>query len=78
MSQASAFADAGRREVAALVAAAKAEIDAVPEARLEYLEIVYANNLEPFTPQATLGRPARLCLAVWLGNTRLIDNMALN
>ncbi len=75
LSRARSLADAGQREAAALAAAARAEIEAVPEARLEYLEIVDAENLEPL---ATLDRPARLCLAVWIGNTRLIDNLALN
>lgn len=75
MGKARALADSGQRDVAALVVAARAEIDAVPEARLEYLEIVDADNLEPLT---VLDRPARLCLAVWLGTTRLIDNLALN
>jgi pantoate--beta-alanine ligase len=78
MSKARALADAGGREVAALAAAAAAEIAAVPEARLEYLEIVDAENLEPLAALATLDRPARICLAVWLGETRLIDNLALN
>ena len=70
-----ALAEAGQSDVAALVAAATAEIAAVPEARLEYLEIVDAENLEPL---AALDRPARMCLAVWLGTTRLIDNLAIN
>jgi pantothenate synthetase len=75
LNQARALAEAGQRDVAALVAAATAEIAAVPEARLEYLEIVDAENLEPL---AALDRPARMCLAVWLGTTRLIDNLAMN
>jgi pantoate--beta-alanine ligase len=75
LSRARALADAGQTDCAALVAAATAEIAAVPQARLEYNEIVDAENLEPLT---TLDRPARLCLAVWLGETRLIDNLALN
>jgi len=75
LNQARALAEAGQRDVAALVAAATAEIAAVPEARLEYLEIVDAENLEPL---AALDRPARMCLAVWLGTTRLIDNLVMN
>jgi pantoate--beta-alanine ligase len=75
LNQARALAEAGQRDVAALVAAATAEIAAVPEARLEYLEIVDAENLEPL---AALDRPAHMCLAVWLGTTRLIDNLAMN
>ncbi len=39
--------------------------------RLDYLELADEATL---TPQAKLGRPARLFAAVWLGKTRLIDN----
>jgi pantoate--beta-alanine ligase len=75
LSKARALADSGRTGCAELIAAAKAEIEAVPEACLEYLEIVDAANLEPL---ADLDRPAHMCLAIWLRSTRLIDNLALN
>lgn len=65
----------GRRDVAALKQAAQDEVAAVAQARLEYLEVVDQHSLEPL---AVLHRPAVMALAVWLGQTRLIDNMELN
>jgi pantoate--beta-alanine ligase len=69
-----ALAAAGETDAARLVAAARAEIEAVPRARLEYLELVDAASLEPVE---RLSGPARLAVAAWLGETRLIDNAAL-
>jgi pantoate--beta-alanine ligase len=43
-----------------------------PEARVEYFEVVDAELLEPV---ADVGERALIAGAVWLGNTRLIDNM---
>jgi pantoate--beta-alanine ligase len=42
--------------------------------RLDYLEIVGAESLEPLT---TIDRPARALVAGHIGRTRLIDNVAL-
>jgi pantoate--beta-alanine ligase len=75
LSRAKALAQAGEQEAAALAAAARREIEGSPLARLEYLEVVDAETLEPVS---RLERPARMCLAAWLGNTRLIDNMSLD
>ena len=75
LKQAKALAQAGEREASALIAAARKEIAEFPLARPEYVEVVDSQTLEA-VPR--LDRPARMCLAVWLGNTRLIDNMALN
>jgi len=75
LSRAKALAQAGEREAAVLAAAARQEIEGSPSARLEYLEVVDAQTLETVT---RLTRPARMCLAAWLGNTRLIDNMGLD
>jgi len=75
LSRARALAQAGEREAAALIAAARREIESSPLARLEYLEVVDAETLEPVS---RLERPARMCLAAWLGDTRLIDNMGLD
>lgn len=43
-----------------------------PELRLEYLEVVDADTLQP-VDQVT--RPARILAAAWLGDVRLIDNL---
>ncbi|MBI4800693.1 MAG: pantoate--beta-alanine ligase [Desulfarculus sp.] len=67
---------AGETQTPALVEAAQAEIAATPGTKIEYVEIVDSTTLEPL---ASLDdHRARLILAVWVGGTRLIDNMALN
>jgi len=75
LGKARALAQDGQQEAAALAAVARAEIEGTPSARLEYLEIVDSTTLEPLV---RLDRPARMCLAAWVGGTRLIDNVALN
>lgn len=69
------MADGGERDAGKVLSAARAEIEATPGARLEYLEIVDSTTLEGL---ARLDRPARMALAVWVGGTRLIDNAALD
>lgn len=67
---------AGETQTPVLAEAARAEIAATPATKIEYVEIVDSTTLEPL---ASLDdRRARLVLAVWVGGTRLIDNMALN
>jgi pantoate--beta-alanine ligase len=68
---AGALAAAGEADAARILAAAREQIEAVPRARLEYLELVDAATLEPV---ARLSGTARLAVAAWLGETRLIDN----
>jgi len=43
-----------------------------PEARVEYLEIVDAEEMQPVS---RIAAPVRVAGAIWLGNTRLIDNV---
>ena len=74
LNRAHGLAQTGEDRVEALKTAARAEIEAVEGARLEYLEVVDPTSLEGLE---RLDRPARMALAVWLGGTRLIDNMAL-
>jgi pantoate--beta-alanine ligase len=52
----------------------KAQIERQPDARVDYIEFFEPNTLQPL---ATVGRGARLALAVFVGSTRLIDNAAL-
>lgn len=75
LNQAMEMAKSGEKSAAKLRAAALAEIEAVPEARLEYLEVVDADSLEPLEE---INRPARMAVAVWMGETRLIDNAPLD
>ncbi len=62
-------ADAGRIRAAALAA-----LDAEPLARVEYAEVVDAETLEPLE---RVEREARIALAVWIDEVRLIDNAPL-
>ena len=65
---------AGERDVAALLAAARAPIDAQKLMRLDYLELRDADEL---TEIAKVERRAVLAVAAFAGTTRLIDNRVL-
>lgn len=73
--------DAARREIAAserdalrLQAVMRKVLDAEPLVTVDYAEIADADTLEPVT---RLRGPALALLAVFLGTTRLIDNMLI-
>ena len=66
---------AGELDAAKIRATALAEIENTDGARLDYLQVVDADTLNEIT---RLDRPARMCLAVWMGTTRLIDNDSMN
>ncbi|MCU0777411.1 MAG: pantoate--beta-alanine ligase [Akkermansiaceae bacterium] len=57
-----------------ILAAARAEIEASPFARIDYLELVDAQTLQPVTD---LHQPAVLAAAVFYGEVRLIDHVAV-
>ncbi len=65
---------AGISGVAEILAAARAEIEASPLARIDYLTLVDAETLQPVT---SLKRPAVLATAVFYGDVRLIDHVAV-
>ncbi|MDN5326307.1 MAG: pantoate--beta-alanine ligase [Moorella sp. (in: firmicutes)] len=65
---------AGEREAAAVRRAMEKEITAWPETRIDYIAISDAGTLKPL--ERIAGR-VLLALAVWVGNTRLIDNEVL-
>jgi pantoate--beta-alanine ligase len=44
--------------------------------KVDYIEVRHADDLSPLRP-AVGDRPARVLAAAWLGQTRLIDNMAV-
>ena len=58
--------------VAAALQDAREAIVAAGFHRLEYLELCSAEGLQPIT---SLDEPARLLVAAWLGDVRLIDNI---
>ena len=61
-------------EVAEILAAARTAIESSPLARIDYLELVDARTLQPVT---RLLCPAVLAAAVYYGDVRLIDHVAL-
>jgi pantothenate synthetase len=57
-----------------ILAAARAEIEASPLARIDYLELVDAETLQPVSD---LKRPSVLATAVFYGEVRLIDHVVI-
>ncbi|HEY3241768.1 MAG TPA: pantoate--beta-alanine ligase [Phycisphaerae bacterium] len=66
---------AGTRHAASLIEQMRRQILAAGPATIDYISIVDPNDL---TDIAVLDRPARICLAVRIGRTRLIDNLPLD
>lgn len=65
---------AGERDAGRVAAAVKEMISQEPLARLDYVEIVDETGLEPV---ATVSGEVIIALAVYIGRTRLIDNVRL-
>jgi pantoate--beta-alanine ligase len=65
---------AGEIDAARLESALGAELSAVPGARVDYARVVDAETLQPL---ARLDRQAVAAVAVFLGTTRLIDNITV-
>ena len=72
LSHARARIEAGVREAAVIKAAAAATIPNDPLLRLDYLEIV---DLEEMQPVEVVDGPVCVAGALWVGATRLIDNV---
>jgi pantoate--beta-alanine ligase len=64
----------GERDVCKLEAALSAELASTPGGKVDYARIVDAMTLQPIE---VLERPALAAVAVFLGTTRLIDNITL-
>jgi pantoate--beta-alanine ligase len=67
----------GERDCGRLVSAMKAIVEAEPLARLDYLAITDINNLEQLATVPHIS-PTLVSGAVFIGKTRLIDNIILN
>ncbi|HEX3497745.1 MAG TPA: pantoate--beta-alanine ligase [Stellaceae bacterium] len=65
---------AGNRPIESALARGRDELAAAGFAPIDYLAICDAVDLTPLT---ILDRPGRVFAAVWLGKTRLIDNLAI-
>jgi pantoate--beta-alanine ligase len=66
---------AGERDAGALERLAQRVIRDEPLARADYVAIADPSTLEPLTRAGHAG--AVCCLAVWIGEIRLIDNLVL-
>jgi len=66
---------AGEIDVARLESSLLAELSAIPGERVDYARIVDANTLQSLS---RLDRPAVAAVAVFLGTTRLIDNLVID
>jgi pantoate--beta-alanine ligase len=66
---------AGERNVFKLQAEVQKILATEPLVRTDYVAIVHPHTLQPVTTLGSAG--GRLCLAVWIGKTRLIDNIRL-
>ena len=62
----------GERDAARLIVAMRRVLDAEPSASTDYTEVVDVESFEPIT---RLRRACFLLLAVFIGTTRLIDNL---
>ena len=47
-------------------------LESEPELRVEYLEVVDARELQPVSE---INHEVRIAAAIWIGKTRLIDNV---
>ena len=66
---------AGEKSAEAIVAAARTAIASAPLARIDYLEIV---NSETLQPVENVGPGSLIAVAAFFGQTRLIDNLRLS
>jgi pantoate--beta-alanine ligase len=64
---------AGGGHVEQATSAARAALTAAGFGKIDYVEVRDAETLKPAKP----GRPLRVLAAVWLGKTRLIDNIGV-
>lgn len=71
------LASAGERDAARLIASMHSQIEAEPLARIDYIAITDARHLDPIdvVPAAS---SSLVSLAVYIGATRLTDNIVLN
>jgi len=74
LAEARALIAAGNRDAASVLPRMRSLIEAEPAARIDYIEAVDPDDL---TPVAGLRDGTLLALAVFIGRTRLIDNMVV-
>ena len=69
-----AAANSGKKSTSEIVALARKVINETPLARIDYVELVHTETLQP---AEMVGASSVLLLAVFFGRTRLIDNIRL-
>ena len=72
LAEARALIEAGERDAGRVLVRMRTLIEAEPTARIDYVEAVGPENLEPVS---VLKNGTLIALAVWIGRTRLIDNL---
>ena len=65
----------GERNAAQLMAVAKEVFAREPQVRVDYIEIVNPDTLDPVQQ---IAEPTLVAVAAYVGTTRLIDNVVLN
>ena len=65
----------GERRAAEAIRAANVELERTPAIRVEYLEVVDADDMQPVE---WVNRPVRIAVAAWAGDVRLIDNVLVS
>ena len=73
LSKAKARVEAGERSAATIETGLRADLAAIPGARVEYAQVVDDESMAPLV--APIARPVLVACAVHLGRTRLIDNV---
>lgn len=66
--------DSGERDASIMVEAVRNVVEAEPDARVDYIELRHPTTLDPLS---RVDDSAVIALAVFLGKTRLIDNVVL-
>ncbi|HWC78018.1 MAG TPA: pantoate--beta-alanine ligase, partial [Blastocatellia bacterium] len=69
--------NAGERDAGKLLASMRSVLEAEPLARTDYVAITDCEKLDPMVTIPS-GTPTLVSMAVFIGNTRLIDNIVLN
>ena len=64
----------GERDVERLESALRGMLETIPESRLDYAAIVDDETMQPLTQ---IDRPALIAVAIYVGKTRLIDNVTI-
>ncbi|HTG16806.1 MAG TPA: pantoate--beta-alanine ligase [Blastocatellia bacterium] len=69
--------NAGERDSSKLIASMRSVIESEPLARIDYIAITDTTNLDPVETIPT-AKPILVSMAVFIGETRLVDNIVLN